>query len=201
MKSPWPTNRESGLYDAGVTQTHNGELFCKVSPIQLWLGFESPRPSGSVAPLARRVSISFYLYERIIKRRSRSQIGQSLGSHVIRVASVARQLLPPHRQGDDDSRPRLFADARLESEFAAVVENAHAVAVLDVANGGVYRMDFQMRLFLGFQEGRQVCEARIEEVVRRRRDDGQRIFLRQFRRGLRRFARRDEGRQRVNTLL
>src|SRR5215510_1781936 len=83
------------------------------------------------------ISTPFHFYQHIVESRPSPQIRQSLRCHVIRVASVARQLLPPHRQRDDDSLSRFFADARFEVEFAAIVEDAHAVAVLDVSRGGV----------------------------------------------------------------
>ena len=59
-------------------------------------------------------------------------------------------------------------------------------------------MDVEVRFARFLQRKRQIGEGGVEEVARRWRDEGERIFLRQLRRALRRFARGRIGGQRVH---
>ena len=72
---------------------------------------------------------------------------------------------------------------------------------MNAARRSVLGMDVQMRLLFLCEELRQIGEAGVQEVARRRREDGQWIFFRQIGIAQRRFARRNVGGQRIETLL
>src|SRR5215813_4837376 len=91
----------------------------------------------------RDLSAASDLHQDIIKGRPRAQIRQPLRCHIIRIAAIAGQLLPPNRQCDDHTWPGLVGHAGFELELTAVVEDSHQVAIFDVAGGCVCRMDVQ----------------------------------------------------------
>src|SRR5213079_3429769 len=61
----------------------------------------------------------FYLDAAIVVSGAGAEVGGALGSDVVRVATVGRVLLPPHRRRDDHATARLaleFAEARQVGE-------------------------------------------------------------------------------------
>src|SRR6267142_3916355 len=114
---------------------------------------------------------TFDLHPAIVERGAAAKVGRALGSDVVGVAPVGRILLPPYRGRDHYAGTRLAVDARAQRVGAAVVVDAHGVAVADAARGGVARMHVEVRLALELAKARDVGEARIEEMARGRRKE------------------------------
>src|SRR5688572_23483067 len=155
------------------------------------------RKRASRARAALRVD-TLHLHPAVVEGGAAAEVAGALRGHVVGVAAVARVFLPPHRGRDHHARTRLAVDARLERVAAAVVENPYAVAVADAARRRVLRMHVEVRLALEIPEPRQVGEAGVEEMARRRRQEGEREARRKLSVG--RLGRRIEERQRVDAL-
>src|SRR5688572_29580797 len=109
-----------------------------------------------------------YFDQAVVEGGGAAQVGGALGGDLVGIAAVGRELLPPYRERDHQAAPRLAVDARHRGEGAAVVENAHRIAVADAARGCVGGVHLQLGRAVVVAEARQVGEARIEEVAARR---------------------------------
>src|SRR5258706_4099512 len=117
------------------------------------------------------------LHPAIVERGAAAEIGSALRSKVVGVAPVGRIFLPPQRGRHYHAGAWLAVDAHAQRVGAALGEHAHAVALEDAAHLGVVGVHVEVRLALELAKARQVGEARVEGVARRRREEGERIAL------------------------
>src|SRR5207244_5637806 len=87
-----------------------------------------PRPA-----IRRRSSDFLYFDQAVVEGRAAAEVGSALRSDVVGVAAVARIFFPPHRRRDHHAGTRLAVDARPQRIAAAVVEDAHQIAVADAS--------------------------------------------------------------------
>src|SRR5262245_48005553 len=91
--------------------------------------------------LPRRVGPG-YLHHIIEERRPRAEVGQAGTGRGVAVSGIGRILVPPYAGCDHGALLDGLADAGAAAEAAAVVEDAHPVAIADVACRGIELVDF-----------------------------------------------------------
>src|SRR3954453_21749491 len=92
------------------------------------------------------VSGAFDFDEAVVESSRPAQIGERLARHLVGVAAVRRELLPPDRQTDDEPFARFISDAGAHLHRATVVEDAQQVAIAYVSGVRVGGVDVEMRL-------------------------------------------------------
>src|ERR1700761_6912706 len=73
------------------------------------------------------------LDEAIVEGGRTAKVCQRLARHLIRVAAVGGEFFPPDRKSDYETFPRLVGDPGAGLHRTAVVENAHEVAIDNLA--------------------------------------------------------------------
>ena len=83
-----------------------------------------------------------HVYTRIIETRARAEVGQGIWYQHIRSPAVGR-VPSPHAFGHGDGAgPHQVRDVRLQSDLTQIIEYPHFVAILDVPDLRVRRVDF-----------------------------------------------------------
>ena len=108
------------------------------------------------------------LDQDVVERRRASHIGQRLAGDHVRIGAVGRQLAPPDRRHDHDTRPRAIGDACGKDQRAAIVVHAHLVSVADASRRRILGIDIEPGRLFRLQKHRQSAEGRIEGIARRR---------------------------------
>src|ERR1700733_6617753 len=77
------------------------------------------------------------IYETTVKRGAAADVGEPVGRECIDIAVIGRQFVPAHRGRKHDARTHHAVYAGHQCATAALVEDAHAIAILDSARARI----------------------------------------------------------------
>jgi len=135
------------------------------------------------SPSATRVrSVLCHLDKVVVERCASADVRQRLRNRLIDIGAPGAELVPPDRKRNRDPGLNAARYSRRELALAPVVPDAHQVAIVDSAPPGVHGVELDEWLALALEERREVRERRVQERVRRRTDELERIPRREIRR-------------------